>query len=205
MFARRWWCAIRIGWSVSVSSRRLSPGRTANPRAGRRLITIPLLRWNCHYLRTQPLLPPATPTSSLPPTQPPSSSSSLSPPPILQPPSPTDNEKVARGSHEGERAGSCGALPTTRQKRTDLDWGTPREIVGDSYRSIQGANNVYYKHNMYAPQPPQPLKNRERIKLRRRSILSGVNEQRPPDHETASHPRYISDWRDLTRRPAQFG
>lgn len=45
------------GWMERI--RLLSRGTVQeglHPRAGRRLITIPLLRRNCHYLRTQPLL-----------------------------------------------------------------------------------------------------------------------------------------------------
>lgn len=111
-----------MGWMerIRLLSRGLS--RKVRPRAGRRLITIPLLRRNCHYeTRTT-----ATPGNTITDTTTGASAAAAAvviaiTTAIPQPPSPTDNEKVARGSHhEQAEAGSYGAvaLPTTRQKHT---------------------------------------------------------------------------------------
>lgn len=121
------------GWMERI--RLLSRGTVQEgprPRAGRRLITIPLLRRNCHYLRTQPLLLPgsATPTTSLPPTQTAAAVVVITiTTAILQSPSPTDNEKVARGSHESE----SGKLRRGRSSNnTPTLAGLPYKIVGET-------------------------------------------------------------------------
>jgi len=72
---------------------------------------------------------------------------------IPQPPSPTDNEKVARGSHhEQVEAGSCGAvaLPTTHQKHTDWLAGcySSHKIVGES--TVYKARTTYTINTVHA-------------------------------------------------------
>lgn len=108
-----------IGWMERIRLFSLRLSRKVRPRAGRRLITIPLLRRNCHYGRdyyhyitnanttdataaaaSVVVVVVITITAAIP-----------------QPPSPTDNEKVTRGSHhEQAEAGSCGAVALSQQR-----------------------------------------------------------------------------------------
>lgn len=110
------------------------PFGKVRPRPGRRLITIPLLRRDCHYRRdyhycqqyytTTDTVMVVTIVSTITITTVVATVVITITAAIPQPASPADNEKVARGSYHGvqAKAASCSAIAlstTWRQKHID--------------------------------------------------------------------------------------